>query len=74
MPLKYHVFENTMENGAFALNFQPYIRRYTSPNENFEYRFLLSESLQVCPFTKWGPLVKGRTCSLMVEMAQLVEH
>ena len=25
------------------LNFRPYIRRYTSPNENFEYSYLLNQ-------------------------------
>ena len=28
---------------AVKLNFQPYIRRYTSPNENFEYSYHLSD-------------------------------
>ena len=27
---------------AVKLNFRPYIRRYTSPNENFEYRYPLN--------------------------------
>ena len=28
---------------AVKLNFRPYIRRYTSPNENFEYSYPLSK-------------------------------
>ena len=28
-------------SGAVKLNFRPYIRRYTSPNENFEYSYPL---------------------------------
>ena len=27
---------------AVKLNFQPYIQRYTSPNENFEYSYPLN--------------------------------
>ena len=27
---------------AVKLNFRPYIRRYTSPNENFEYSYPLN--------------------------------
>ena len=30
---------------AVKLNFRPYIRRYTSPNENFEYHYPLSDLL-----------------------------
>ena len=30
---------------AIKLNFRPYIRRYTSPNENFEYSYPLSVRL-----------------------------
>ena len=29
---------------AVKLNFRPYIRRYTSPNENFEYSYPLNLS------------------------------
>ena len=28
---------------AVKLNFRPYMRRYTSPNENFEYSYPLNE-------------------------------
>ena len=31
---------------AVKLNFRPYIRRYTSPNENFEYSYLLNDMIQ----------------------------
>ena len=31
---------------AVKRNFRQYIRRYTSPNENFEYRFLTYQRLQ----------------------------
>ena len=29
---------------AIKLNFRPYIRRYTSPNENFEYSYPLNDT------------------------------
>ena len=32
---------------AVKLNFQPYIRRYTSPNENFQYSYLLNQHFTV---------------------------
>ena len=40
MPLKYHVFENIMENGAFALSVQMlhflyYFRKYSKLHLNF---------------------------------------
>ena len=39
-PLKYHVFENIMENGAFAhleqmLHFPKYFQKYSKLNLNF---------------------------------------
>ena len=36
------------------LNFQPYIRQYTSPNENFEYSYPLNE-----PSRPYGPAYKS---------------
>ena len=38
---------------AVKLDFRPYIRRYTSPNENFEYSYPLIDKtvhLQISPF------------------------
>ena len=42
-----HIVGYTFENHALKLNFRPYIRRYTSPNENFEYSYRLNISLLV---------------------------
>ena len=41
---------------AVQLNFRPYIRRYTSPNENFEYSY---------PLINW-PYVEIPTCMTIV--------
>ena len=44
MPLKYHVFENIMENGAFApneqmLHFPLYFQKYSKLHLNFSLIF-----------------------------------
>ena len=35
---------------AVKLNYRPYIRRYTSPNENFEYSYPLSHTWKLGEF------------------------
>ena len=43
---------------AVKLNFRPYIRRYTSPNENFEYSYPLTHCTLACePMGRFGPNV-----------------
>ena len=44
-------------SGAVKRDFQTYIRRYTSPNENFEYGYPHSNALlQFCPeLERWKP-------------------
>ena len=43
MPMKYHVFENIMENGVFALQDQmlsfPYFQKHLKLNLNFSWIF-----------------------------------
>ena len=65
-------------SGAVKRDFRPYIRRYTSPNENFEYGYphsnaLLTFSLQkdsenvlYCAYTSSGCQLHIFTCQPMI--------
>ena len=55
---------------AVKLNFQPYIWRYTSPNENFEYSYPLSQSR--CP--GWSESSLGATTNCWFGHSQAHTH
>ena len=59
---------------AVKLNFRPYIRRYTSPNENFEYSYPLNFTLHPphSHYLTHQPLALGH--SLTTRGVPLLDH